>query len=282
MNNTSGTVNADIHAADAWDITTGSPNVIIAVIDSGIAYDHPDLAPNMWTNPGEIPNNGIDDDGNGFVDDIRGWDFVMNDNDPMDPVDLNPATNPFIPSPNPGHGTHVAGTIAAAGNNGIGTTGVMWTAKIMALKAGGIGGLPDTAQIAAIKYAVAKGARVINASFGGPGCSQSVYNELKAANDAGVLFVAAAGNGGADGVGDDNDATPNFPSGHSVSVNCNGVQLNALPNVIAVAATDQNDQLASFSNFGATSVQVAAPGVNTYSTKPSRISQRSSITHLIL
>ncbi|CUS36643.1 Peptidase S8 and S53 subtilisin kexin sedolisin (modular protein) [Candidatus Nitrospira nitrificans] len=262
VNGTAGRADADIDAPEAWDISTGSSNVIIAVIDSGIAYDHPDLAPNIWTNPGEIDGNGVDDDGNGLVDDVRGWDFHMNDSDPMDPVDLNLGGNE-------GHGTHVAGTIAGAGNNGTGITGVMWTAKLMALKAGGVDrSLSTTAIISAIHYAIAKGARVINASFIGPECSLAFYDAVNAANAAGVLFVAAAGNGGDDGIGDDNDNTPNFPSNFSAPSVCAGHQKAALANVIAVAATDQHDQLATFSNFGSTTVQVAAPGVHINSTRP--------------
>lgn len=262
VNGTAGKADADIDAPEAWDISTGSPNVIIAVIDSGIAYDHPDLAPNIWTNPGEIAGNGVDDDGNGFVDDVRGWDFLTNDNDPMDPVDLNPGGNE-------GHGTHVAGTIAGAGNNGTGITGVMWTARLMALKAGGVDrSLSTTGIISAIHYAIDKGARVINASFIGPECSMAFYDTVSAANAAGVLFVAAAGNGGDDGIGDDNDNVPNFPSNFSAPSVCEGQQTAALANVIAVAATDQNDQLATFSNFGSTTVQVAAPGIRINSTTP--------------
>ena len=236
--------------------------MIVAVIDSGIAYDHPDLAPNIWTNPGELAGNGIDDDRNGLVDDVHGWDFLMNDNDPMDPVDLNPGGNE-------GHGTHVAGTIAGAGNNGTGITGVMWTARLMALKAGGVDrSLFTTGIISAIHYAIAKGARVINASFIGPECSLAFYDAVSAANDAGILFVAAAGNGGNDGIGDDNDNVPNFPSNFSAPSVCDGHQIVALTNVIAVAATDQNDQLATFSYFGSTTVQVAAPGIGINSTTP--------------
>ena len=257
VNGTAGTADADIDAPEAWDISTGSPNVIVAVIDSGIAYDHPDLAPNIWTNPGEIAGNGVDDDGNGFVDDVHGWDFLMNDNDPMDPVDLNSGGNE-------GHGTHVAGTIAGAGNNGTGITGVMWTARVMALKAGGVDrSLSTIGIINAIHYAIDKGARVINASFIGPECSLIFYDAVRAANAAGVLFVAAAGNSASD-----NDNVPNFPSNFSAPSVCAGRQTAALANVIAVAATDQHDQLASFSNFGSTTVQVAAPGIRINSTTP--------------
>lgn len=257
VDGTAGKTDADIDAPEAWDISTGSPNVIIAVIDSGIAYDHPDLSPNIWTNPGEIPGNGIDDDGNGLVDDVRGWDFGVNDSDPMDPLDLNPGGNP-------GHGTHVAGIIAGSGNNGTGITGVMWTAKLMTLKAGGVNrSLSTTAIVSAIHYAVANHARVINASFAGPDCSQALYDAVSASNAAGVLFVAAAGNEESD-----NDTVPNFPANFSAPTVCDGQQKAALANVIVVAATDQNDQLASFSNFGASTVHVAAPGVRINSTKP--------------
>lgn len=261
VNGEAGRADADIDAPEAWEISTGSPNVIIAVIDSGIAYDHPDLAPNIWTNPGEIPGNGVDDDGNGLIDDVHGWDFSMNDSDPMDPVALT-ARQELQPAPNPGHGTHVAGTIAARGNNATGVTGVMWTAGLMALKAGGVGGLPSSAIASAIHYAVAKGARVINASFSGP-CSLAQYDAMSAAHTAGVLVVAAAGNEKSD-----NDNVPSFPANFSAPSVCNGPQKAALPNVIAVAATDQNDELAGFSNFGSTTVQVAAPGVRINSTKP--------------
>jgi len=253
VNGTAGTVGADIEAPDAWDLTTGSPNVIIGVVDTGIAYDHPDLASNMWINTGEIPNDGIDNDGNGFIDDVNGYDFVNNDPDPMDPPD---------PAGNPGHGTHVAGTIAAVGNNGLGITGVMHTAKLMALKAGYVTKLfPLVAILQAEDYARVMGARAINASFGRTGgpCSQAEYDMLSALNTAGVMFLAAAGNANVN-----NDLTPSYPAQYSVATACGP----GLPHVIAVAAIDQNSNKASFSNFGATSVQIAAPGVNINSTRP--------------
>lgn len=254
VNGTVGTAGADIEAPQAWDLTTGSPNVIIGVVDTGIAYDHPDLAPNMWINTGEIPNDGIDNDGNGFIDDVNGYDFVNSDPDPMDPPD---------PQGNPGHGTHVAGTIAAVGNNGLGITGVMHTAKLMALKAGDVTkrSFTNAAILQAEDYARVKGARAINASFGRSGgpCSQAEYDMLSALNTAGVMFLVAAGNESVN-----NDVTPSYPAQYSVATICGP----ALPNVITVAAIDQSGSRASFSNFGATSVQIAAPGVNINSTSP--------------
>jgi subtilisin family serine protease len=246
VNGIGGTADVDIDAPEAWDITTGSSNVIIGVIDTGIAYDHPDLAANIWKNPGETPNDGIDNDGNGLVDDVFGYDFRSGDNDPMDPL---------------GHGTHVAGTIGAVGNNNSGVTGVMHKVKLMALKAGDVdNNLPGDAILSAIDYAIKKGARVINASFTREGsCSQAEYDELRDANTAGVMVLAAAGN-----VGSNNDVNSVFPAGYSVATSCG----SALPNVISVAAINQTGAKASFSNFGASSVQIAAPGVNINSTNP--------------
>ncbi len=242
VNLVSGTADADIDAPEAWDTVTGSSTVVIAVVDSGVAYNHPDLSANIWTNSGETGcSDGDDDDGNGYDDDCRGWDFVDGDNDPMD---YN------------SHGTHVAGTIAAAGNSGSGITGVMWQAKIMPLRflgADGSGLTTDAVQ--AILYANANGAHIINNSWGGSGFSMT----LKAAIDASsALVVCAAGNGGLDGIGDDNDITPFYPAGYTSD------------NVISVAATDQNDLITSFSNFGAVSVDLTAPGKNVYSTVPAR------------
>ena len=236
-----GAVDADIDAPEAWDVTTGSSAVVIAVIDSGVAWEHPDLTANIWTNPGEIAGNSLDDDGNGFVDDVRGWDFVDGDNDPT-------------AHDNPGHGTHVAGTIAAVGNNAAGITGVMQVASIMPLRfldTLGSGGVAD--EIEAINYAIDNGAVIINASYGSPSFSSSEQAAIAAAGAAGILFVAAAGNDGTS-----NDSSPNYPSNYT------------LDNVISVAATTQTDGLASFSNFGATSVDLGAPGTNTYSTIPAR------------
>jgi len=239
VDGTIGTPDADIDAPEAWDITTGDSSVIIAVIDSGVAWDHPDLAGNIWTNTDEIPGNGIDDDDNGYQDDIRGWDFLDNDNDPMDYH---------------GHGTHVAGTIAGVGNNNRGITGVMWTARIMPLRFLDAAGLGYTADaIAAIDYAIANGAIVMNNSWGGYDYSQSLSEAIERSNSANTVFVAAAGNDGLD-----NDSTPTYPASFPVA------------NIISVAATDQRDNLASFSNWGVTTVDVGAPGVNTYSTVPAR------------
>ena len=232
---TGGLPNADIDAPEAWDISVGSADVIIAVVDTGLDYTHPEMLGNAWVNPREIPGNGVDDDNNGYIDDVRGWDFANNDNDPLD--DNN-------------HGTHVSGTIAAAGNNGVGVAGVNWTAQIMPLKFLDATGAGSTAgAIAAINYAVANGARVINASWGGGPFSVALFNAISAANNAGVLFVTAAGNAGRD-----TDLTPSYPGSYNLS------------NILSVAATDDADLLAGFSNFGATSVDLGAPGVGILST----------------
>lgn len=228
---TGGTPDADIDMPEAWDLATGSTQVVVAVIDTGIDYTHPDLAPNIWTNSFEIPGNGIDDDGNGFVDDVHGYDFANGDGDPLD--------DHF-------HGTHCSGTIGAVGNNGIGVAGVNWRVKIMALKFLGSSGSGSTAgAISAIQYAINNGARVLSNSWGGSGYLQSLQDAIVAARQAGVLFVAAAGNSNSD--------TPMYPA--------------AYDDVVAVAATDHRDEKASFSNYG-DYIDVAAPGVAIYSTFP--------------
>lgn len=241
---TGGTPDADIDAPEAWAIETGSPSMVVADIDSGMDLTHEDLAANLWTNPGEIPGNGIDDDGNGFIDDVHGWDFRNNDNDPTD-------TSPLCS----GHGTHTAGTIGAVGNNEIGVTGINWQVKIMPLRV--FGGILCSGQdaniIAAIEYYSDFGVRISNNSYGGGAFNQAVMDAIRASHS---LFVAAAGNGGLDGIGDNNDVTPQYPASY------------ALDNIISVAATDHNDFLASFSNFGLQSVDLGAPGVNILSTLP--------------
>jgi subtilisin family serine protease len=236
-----GTPDADIDAPEAWAVTTGSPDVTVAVVDTGIDYTHPDLAANIWLNPGEncpgCRNDGIDNDHNGYVDDWRGWDFVNNDNDPMD---------------DHGHGTHVAGTIGAVGDNGIGVAGVNWHVKLMPLKfldATGSGTTADA--IRAVLYAADEGAVATNNSYGGDGYSQAFADAIAYADSRGSLFVAAAGNSSAN-----TDSSPNYPSSYD------------LPNVISVAATNSSDGLAWFSNYGRRSVDLGAPGDNVYSTVP--------------
>lgn len=230
-----GTVDADIDAPEAWDTTTGTRRTIVAVIDTGVDYTHPDLKANIWRNVREIAGNGLDDDGNGFKDDIFGYDFANNDADPKDEN---------------GHGTHVAGIIGAVGDNSIGGSGVNWNTQIMSLKfldANASGFLSDA--VRAVNYAVKNGAKVINASFGGGGFDAAMSTAIASAKAKGVIVVAAAGNSASN-----NDASPVYPASYSGD------------NLIAVAATDRNDKLASFSNYGKTSVDIAAPGKGIYST----------------
>jgi len=235
VNGVAGTADADIDAPEAWDIETGSSSVVVAVVDTGVTHNHPDLAPNMWSNPGETPGNGTDDDGNGFTDDTRGWDFVASDNDPFD---LNL------------HGTHVAGTIGAKGNNNTGVAGVNWDVSLMALRVLNNAGSGTNAGItAAFNYAGDNGADVVNASLGGGGFSQAMLDSMTGAPN--TLFVVAAGNADSN-----NDATPTFPCNYTAANN------------ICVAATDANDAIASFSNFGANSVDLAAPGTSIFSSLP--------------
>ena len=240
LNNTGqsgGTPDADIDAPEAWDIQKGNPNLVIGVIDSGVDYNHPDLVGNIWTNPSEIAGDSIDNDGNGYVDDIRGWDFAYNDNNPMDVWS---------------HGTHVSGTIAGKGNNGVGVTGVAWNAKIMPLKFLGDNGNGSTSNaILAIDYATAKGVKLTNNSWGGGGFSQALYDSINAAGQLGALFVAAAGN-----ESNNNDANLSYPASYN------------LANIISVASTIRTDSLSSFSNYGLTSVDLGAPGSDIYSTTP--------------
>lgn len=247
-----------IAAADAWEKNIGSPGVVMAVLDTGVDYRHEDLAANMWRNPGEIAGNGIDDDGNGFVDDVYGYDFAAdsNGNQDSDPMDID------------SHGTHVAGTIAAVGNNGVGVCGINWNARIMALKCSRPDlNIYDSDSIEAIEYAVLMkrdyGVNLvaINASFGGSGNNQLQKDAIAEAGNNGIAFICAAGNDSAD-----NDTTPFYPAGYD------------LPNIIAVAATDANDRLASFSNYGASSVDIAAPGAGIFSAVLTGMGQEAALT----
>jgi thermitase len=238
-----GSADADTDAGDAWDAGIGG-GVTVAVIDSGVDLAHPDLAANAWHNPGEYgsgrESNGLDDDLNGRVDDWRGWDFVAGDNNPADEN---------------GHGTHVAGTIAAQRDNGIGVAGVADGSRLMALRvlnAQGTGSVAGV--ILAYSYAARAGAKVVNLSLGSSSASQAEYDAISARPE--MLFVAAAGNGGDDEIGDDNDLYPEYPCAYP------------LPNVLCVAASDNRDRLASFSNYGDLAVDLAAPGVDIASTVP--------------
>ncbi|RYZ66790.1 MAG: subtilase, partial [Proteobacteria bacterium] len=234
--NTAGVQGMDIGAEQAWDIETGSKNTIIAVIDTGVDYTNENLAPNMWTNDAELNGKtGVDDDGNGVVDDIYGYNAATGSGDPKD---------------DHGHGSHCAGTIGAKGNDGKGIVGVNWDTRIMAVKfldAQGSGTLEDA--IKAIDYATKMGAKIMSNSWGGGGESQTLKEAIERSNAAGALFVAAAGN-----ESNNNDANPSFPASYTV------------PNVLTVAAIDNRGEMASFSNYGKNSVHVGAPGVNILST----------------
>ncbi|HTG46651.1 MAG TPA: S8 family serine peptidase [Actinomycetota bacterium] len=252
---TSGLAGADAHLTTAWNTTEGSPSTVIAVLDTGVELDHPDLAGNIWTNAGETAN-GTDDDHDGYIDDLHGWDFVDHDDDP------SPMFDGFDWDI---HGTHVAGIIAAA-RDGSGTVGVCPTCTIMPLRVGtDAGGVDDEAVIAAIHFAVRHHAGVMNMSFGGPGWSGMLRSAIAAAGRAGVLTVAAAGNAGAD-----DDSL--FVSGAGVTAKLHSPEFPAafdLPTIISVAASDDHDRIAGFSNVGRVSVDLAAPGVDILSTIPS-------------
>jgi len=251
-----GTSDADIDAPEAWDIHTGASNTIVAVIDTGVDYTHPDLSSNIWQNPQECAlsnsTNGVDDDGNGFTDDCYGWNFAYGNNNPMDD-DNDCEVTPPVPM---GHGSHVAGIIGAIGNNASGVSGLNWDIKIMPLKfLDSCGNGTISSAISAINYAVmmkGKGhnIRAINASYGGYyGGSQSESSAISTAGASGILFIAAAGNDGSD-----NNISRFYPASYN------------LPNMIAVSASDNKDQRAWFSNYGSESVHLFAPGLYILST----------------
>ena len=234
----------DIGAPAAWDTRTDSSSIIVGVIDSGVQYDHPDLVDNIWTNSGEVPDNGVDDDGNGYIDDFYGYDF---DNDDSDPMDDN------------GHGTHVAGTIGAQGNNNIGVAGVGWDASLMSLKVIGGGSNADVAR--AIDYATDNGAKITNNSYGYAGTNVGGSNVMSAAigraKNAGVLYVVAAGNSRSGIPASDMDGNFNsWPAEYS----------KVHDNVITVAATSEGGAFAGYSHWGDESVQITAPGTSVGST----------------
>jgi subtilisin family serine protease len=243
-------------ANKVWDACKGSDNTIVAVIDTGIDLNHPDLKDHIWKNLGETNcNDGIDNDNNGFVDDCYGWNFTSNSNNTQD---------------DDGHGTHVAGIIGAVTNNNEGVAGLNWYVKLMPVKILDSTGSGDIANlIKAIDYAVKNGAKIINASFGYPSScslaspSQALYDAIKSAGEKGVLFVAAAGNYGCN-----NDKTPLWPASFN------------LPNIISVAASDQNDNLASFSNYGQNTVHLSAPGTNIISTYFDKANNQSTYKSL--
>lgn len=236
--NEAGVKDADINVKPLWDAgITGSKNIVVAVIDTGIDYNHPDLKDNIWTNPDEIAGNGVDDDNNGVIDDIHGASFVTS----------TPSGNPLDDN---NHGTHCSGTIGAKGNDGVGITGVNWNVTLMGVKflsASGSGSLDGA--LNSIKYATKMGAKIMSNSWGGGGYSQALKDAIAEAEAQGILFVAAAGNDG-----EDNDSTDTYPANYDV------------PNVLSVAATNNQDKIAWFSNYGKAKVQVAAPGVAVYST----------------
>ncbi len=235
---TGGTADADIDAPEAWAIETGRDQdhygPTLAVIDTGIDYTHPDLAGNMWTNPGEIPGDGIDNDNNGVIDDVHGYNAYADNGDPKD---------------GHGHGSHCAGTIGGQGNNGLGVVGVNHNANMMAIKIFSDQGRTSAAAIVkGIQYSTKMGARITGNSWGGGGRSEAIRSAFA---ESPAMHFAAAGNSGSN-----NEVRPHYPSNYD------------LDNIIAVAANDHNDNLARFSCYGETTVDISAPGVNIVSTVP--------------
>jgi subtilisin family serine protease len=232
-----GLVDFDIDGPEGWDVNTQAPGIVIGSIDTGVDINHQDLSANIWTNPGEIPANGVDDDANGYVDDIHGWDFLGNDSNPQD---------------DNSHGTHTMGTAAAVGNNGVGVAGVTWSAQIMVLKICNAGGGCDlSAAVAATDYATENGAKVTSNSWGGGGYSQAMKDAIDRANAAGVLYVAAAGNNGTNSV-----YSPFYPASYDS------------PNIISVANMTRFGTRSGSSNYGLITVDLGAPGTDIWSTTP--------------
>lgn len=230
-----GSAGVDINVEKAWDIETGSSKVIVAVIDTGIDFNHPDLKDNLWVNEAEANGlPGVDDDNNGVIDDIHGY---------------NAITGKGNASDDQGHGSHCAGTIGAKGDDGKGIVGVNWNVSLMSVKfldRNGSGSLSDA--IKAIDYATKMGAKVLSNSWGGGGFSQTLFDSVKRTEEAGAIFIAAAGNDGTN-----NDSSETYPANYNTK------------NMVAVAAIDNAGKKANFSNYGRNKVHLAAPGVNIYS-----------------
>ncbi len=246
-------------AGEAWAAGhVGAHNVYVGIIDEGV-MSHADTVGNIWTSPGEIAGNGIDDDGNGYVDDTRGWDFDGNDNTTYDGTQDD-------------HGTHVSGTIGAVGGNSMGVAGINWNVTMIPAKFLGRRGGTTANAIKALDYLTDLKTRyginlvATNNSWGGGGFSQALLDAINRSGDAGILFIAAAGNGGTDGVGDNNDTTANYPSNYK----CDNNGTRGWDCVIAVAAITSTGARSSFSNYGAATVDIGAPGSAIYSTLPGK------------
>lgn len=247
-------------AEKAWDAGfTGTKSVVVGIVDEGIDVSHPDLKDNIWVNPYD-PVDGVDNDGNGFVDDVNGWDFVNGDNTVYDGTDS--------------HGTHVAGTIGGMGGNGVGVAGVNWDVTMISTKFLGPNGGYTSDAVRALDYLTdlktRHGINIVasNNSWGGGGYSSALHSAIIRGAKAGILFVSAAGNGGSDGIGDNNDSVANYPSNYTTLTGTSTTSAASYEAVIAVAALQSNGSLASYSNYGASTVDIAAPGSGITSTLP--------------
>jgi subtilisin family serine protease len=235
-----GTPNADANAHGAWNLVTGSDTFVVAMVDSGFRRAHQDLAPNTWSNPMELPGDGLDNDSDGRIDDTWGWDFWNNDNDPSD---------------DNGHGTHTTGIVGARGNNATGVTGVCWRVRLAALKVSGAQGRVTVSNaIGALDYCASKRFRLSNHSWRIGDLNQALRYSVDCAAFGGHLLVCAAGNGGSDSTADNNDVWPQYPCSFPFE------------NIISVMALDNDDAQPRFTNYGALSVDIAAPGVTILST----------------